>query len=102
MNWVLLGVAPSWPPLFSFVNGAPLGRPDAGVDMTFDFGQLISHAARTRALSAGTIIGSGAVSNCSADAAPAGQLRLAEWAIPAWLSSGSSRDFWKAKSSHRF
>lgn len=57
-------------PLFSFVNGAPLGRPDAGVDMTFDFGQLISHAARTRALSAGTIIGSGAVSNRAADGGP--------------------------------
>ena len=35
-------------PLRSYVNGAPLGRPDAGVDMTFDFGRLIAHAARTR------------------------------------------------------
>ena len=50
-------------PLLSFVNGAPLGRPNAGVDMTFDFSQLIAHAARTRALAAGTIIGSGTVSN---------------------------------------
>lgn len=50
-------------PLLSFVNGAPLGRPDAGVDMTFDFGELIAHAARTRPLAAGTIIGSGTVSN---------------------------------------
>ena len=39
------------------------GRPDAGVDMTFDFGRLIAHAARTRPLCAGTIIGSGTVSN---------------------------------------
>jgi fumarylacetoacetate (FAA) hydrolase len=54
-------------PLLSFVNGKPLGRPDASVDMTFDFGQLIAHAARTRALSAGTIIGSGTVSNRSSD-----------------------------------
>ncbi len=44
-------------------NGAPLGRADAGVDMTFDFGQLIAHAAKTRNLGAGTIIGSGTVSN---------------------------------------
>ncbi len=45
------------------LNGAPLGRADAGTDMTFDFGQLIAHAARTRNLGAGTIIGSGTVSN---------------------------------------
>jgi len=45
------------------LNGQPLGRADAGVDMTFDFGLLIAHAARTRPLSAGTIIGSGTVSN---------------------------------------
>ena len=50
-------------PLLSFVNGKPLGRPSAGVDMTFDFGALIAHAARTRPLCAGTIIGSGTVSN---------------------------------------
>jgi fumarylacetoacetate (FAA) hydrolase len=57
-------------PLLSFVNGAALGRPHAGVDMTFDFGQLIAHAARTRPLSAGTIIGSGTVSNRAADGGP--------------------------------
>jgi fumarylacetoacetate (FAA) hydrolase len=57
-------------PLLSFINDAPLGRPNAGVDMTFDFGRLIAHAARTRALSAGTIIGSGTVSNCAADGGP--------------------------------
>ena len=45
------------------LNGAPFGRVDAGVDMIFDFGQLIAHAARTRHLAAGTIIGSGTVSN---------------------------------------
>src|SRR3546814_10869348 len=45
------------------LNGQPLGRADAGVDMTFDFGQLIAHAAKTRNLGAGTIIGSGTVSN---------------------------------------
>ncbi len=57
-------------PLLSYVNGEPLGRPDAGIDMTFDFGALIAHAARTRSLSAGTIIGSGTVSNRAADGGP--------------------------------
>ncbi len=52
------------------LNGAPLGRADAGVDMTFDFGQLIAHAARTRRLGAGTIIGSGTVSNRGSDGGP--------------------------------
>lgn len=52
------------------LNGKPLGEADAGVDMTFDFGTLIAHAAKTRALSAGTIVGSGTVSNRSADGGP--------------------------------
>ena len=52
------------------LNGQPLGRADAGVDMTFDFGQLIAHAAKTRALGAGTIIGSGTVSNRDANGGP--------------------------------
>ena len=52
------------------LNGKALGRADAGVDMTFDFGQLIAHAARTRSLCAGTIIGSGTVSNRDADGGP--------------------------------
>jgi fumarylacetoacetate (FAA) hydrolase len=50
-------------PLVSHVNGTLFGRPDAGVDMTFDFGTLIAHLARTRDLCAGTIVGSGTVSN---------------------------------------
>jgi fumarylacetoacetate (FAA) hydrolase len=50
-------------PLLSFLNDAAFGRPDAGIDMTFDFGQLIAHAAKTRPLCAGSIIGSGTVSN---------------------------------------
>lgn len=45
------------------VNGTRIGDPDAGVDMYFDFAQLIAHAARTRHLGAGTIVGSGTVSN---------------------------------------
>lgn len=52
------------------LNGQPLGRADAGVDMTFDFGQLIAHAAKSRALGAGTIIGSGTVSNRDKDGGP--------------------------------
>jgi fumarylacetoacetate (FAA) hydrolase len=52
------------------LNGRPLGAADAGVDMTFDFGTLVAHAARTRALSAGTIIGSGTVSNRGEDGGP--------------------------------
>jgi fumarylacetoacetate (FAA) hydrolase len=52
------------------LNGKALGRADAGIDMTFDFGQLIAHAAKTRQLGAGTIIGSGTVSNRGADGGP--------------------------------
>lgn len=50
-------------PLLSTLNGKLFGEPNAGVDMTFNFGQLISHAAKTRFLGAGTILGSGTVSN---------------------------------------
>jgi fumarylacetoacetate (FAA) hydrolase len=52
------------------VNGTPLGRVEAGVDMTFDFGTLVAHAAKTRSLAAGTIIGSGTVSNRDAGGGP--------------------------------
>ena len=52
------------------LNGKLLGEADAGVDMTFDFGTLIAHAAKTRALCAGTIIGSGTVSNRGPDGGP--------------------------------
>lgn len=50
-------------PLYTYVNGREFGCPNAGVDMTFNFAQLIAHAAKTRVLSAGTIIGSGTISN---------------------------------------
>lgn len=50
-------------PLRSTLNGEPFGCPNAGVDMTFDFPTLIAHAAKTRPLGAGAIIGSGTVSN---------------------------------------
>jgi fumarylacetoacetate (FAA) hydrolase len=50
-------------PMLVHYNGSEFGRPEAGEDMIFDFPQLIAHAAKTRPLCAGTIIGSGTVSN---------------------------------------
>ena len=50
-------------PLLTHINGIWFGAPEAGVDMQFDFAQLIAHAAKTRPLSAGTIVGSGTVAN---------------------------------------
>jgi fumarylacetoacetate (FAA) hydrolase len=50
-------------PLLTHINGKWFGAPEAGVDMQFDFAQLVAHAARTRPLSAGTIVGSGTVAN---------------------------------------
>ena len=86
-------------PLLSFVNGALLGGPNAGVDMTFDFGALIAHAARTRPLSAGAIIGSGTVSNRGADGGPgkpvteggAGYSCLAEQRVVETMLQGEPR-----------
>ncbi len=86
-------------PLLSFINGAPLGRPNAGVDMIFDFGRLIAHAARTRPLSAGSIVGSGTVSNRAADGGPGvpitaggvGYSCLAELRVVESLLQGESR-----------
>jgi fumarylacetoacetate (FAA) hydrolase len=50
-------------PLRVFLNGERFGEPNAGEDMTFSFPQLIAHAARTRGLGAGSIVGSGTVAN---------------------------------------
>jgi fumarylacetoacetate (FAA) hydrolase len=57
-------------PLTVTLNGEPFGRADAGVDMTFDFGTLIAHVAKTRSLVAGSIVGSGTVSNKDPDGGP--------------------------------
>jgi fumarylacetoacetate (FAA) hydrolase len=57
-------------PMLVTLNGKPFGAANAGEDMTFDFGQLIAHAAKTRDLAAGTIIGSGTISNRDADGGP--------------------------------
>ena len=50
-------------PLHVHLNGKLFGKPNAGDDMTFDFTQLIAHVAKTRELEAGSIVGSGTVSN---------------------------------------
>ena len=50
-------------PLLTHINGQWFGAPEAGVDMQFDFSQLVAHAAKTRPLSAGTIVGSGTIAN---------------------------------------
>jgi fumarylacetoacetate (FAA) hydrolase len=50
-------------PLVSRINGQEFGHPDAGVDMTFSFAELIAHVTKTRRLGAGAIVGSGTVSN---------------------------------------
>jgi fumarylacetoacetate (FAA) hydrolase len=50
-------------PLLTHINGRWFGAPEAGVDMQFNFAQLVAHAAKTRPLSAGTIVGSGTVAN---------------------------------------
>ncbi len=62
-------------PMLSTLNGVQVGSPNAGVDMTFDFGQLIAHAAKSRALVAGTVVGSGTVAN---KGSPNGSSCLAE------------------------
>jgi fumarylacetoacetate (FAA) hydrolase len=83
-------------PLLSYVNGEPLGRPDAGVDMTFDFAQLIAHAATTRHLAPGTIIGSGTVANDAARAQSSrvGSSCLAERRMLETLWHGAPRTPW--------
>ena len=57
-------------PLMVDYNGEPFGRADVGVDATFNMAQLVAHAAKTRALCAGSIIGSGTISNKGADGGP--------------------------------
>lgn len=84
-------------PLLVAINGSPFGRADAGIDMTFGFPDLIAHAARTRSLSAGTIVGSGTVSNRGSDGGPGkpiteggvGYSCLAELRTVETLSSGA-------------
>ena len=49
--------------LLTHINGRWFGAPEAGVDMQFSFAELVAHAAKTRPLSAGTIVGSGTIAN---------------------------------------
>ncbi len=83
-------------PLSVDLNGKPFGRANAGIDMTFDFPKLIAHAAKTRALSAGAIIGSGTVSNKldggpgkSVDKGGAGYSCIAEVRMIETINSGT-------------
>ncbi|MEM6696591.1 MAG: fumarylacetoacetate hydrolase family protein [Pseudomonadota bacterium] len=57
-------------PLMVDYNGEPFGRAEVGVDATFTMAQLVAHAAKTRSLVAGSIIGSGTISNKGADGGP--------------------------------
>lgn len=75
-------------PLTVTYNGNGFGAPKAGEDMTFSFPQLIEHAAKTRSLSAGTIIGSGTISN--KDHSP-GSACLAERRMLEAIESGAPR-----------
>jgi fumarylacetoacetate (FAA) hydrolase len=85
-------------PLLASINGKLLGRPNAGVDMTFSFPQLIAHAAKTRRLGAGSIIGSGTISNKLAggpgkpiEQGGAGYTCLAELRTTETLAEGNPR-----------
>ncbi|WP_372777778.1 fumarylacetoacetate hydrolase family protein [Litorivivens sp.] len=85
-------------PLLSTFNGELFGKPNAGLDMTFSFPELVAHAAKTRNLCAGTIIGSGTVSN-KLDGGPgrpvseggAGYSCIAEVRMVETLSDGSPK-----------
>ena len=76
-------------PLISHINGALFGKPNAGVDMTFNFPQLIAHAAKTRHLGAGTIIGSGTVANKNTD--ETGSSCLAEKRSLEMIATGAAK-----------
>ena len=86
-------------PLLSHLNSALFGKPEAGEDMTFDFPRLIVHAAKTRALAAGTIVGSGTVSNRDPDGGPGrpvadgglGYSCIAEQRVVETLTHGETR-----------
>ncbi|UUY06789.1 fumarylacetoacetate hydrolase family protein [Pseudomonas sp. J452] len=75
-------------PLVSHINGALFGQPDAGTDMTFNFPTLVAHAAKTRPLGSGSIIGSGTVSNYDRSA---GSSCLAEKRMLEIVESGEAK-----------
>jgi fumarylacetoacetate (FAA) hydrolase len=90
-------VGPAWDggklslPLRASINGQLIGQPNTGHDMFFTYPQLIAHAARTRALGAGTIIGGGAVSNRDPSS---GHGCLAEVRMDEQLHHGEARTPW--------
>jgi fumarylacetoacetate (FAA) hydrolase len=75
-------------PLRTYLNGALFGAPDAGCDMTFDFPTLVAHCAKTRNLRAGTIVGSGTVSNYDRSK---GSACVAERRMLEQIESGAAR-----------
>lgn len=80
-------------PLTCTLNGEVMGAVEAGVDMTFDFAQLVAHAARTRPLCAGSIVGSGTISNLDRSK---GSCCLAEVRMLETIESGAPKtDFMK-------
>ena len=89
-------------PLLISLNGEPFGQPEAGVDMVFDFPALIAHAAKTRPLCAGTIVGSGTVSNKGPTEGPARRSSRAERATPASPNSAPSKPSSTASRRRRF
>lgn len=78
-------------PILSYVNGRAMGRANAGRDMFFTYPHLIAHAARTRQLAAGTIIGAGAVSNLDHEA---GYACIAEARADEELANGKASTPW--------
>ena len=78
-------------PILSFVNGEPFGRANTARDMFFTYPTLIAHAARTRSLAAGTIIGAGAVSNLDPET---GYACLAEKRADEELRAGAATTPW--------
>ncbi|MDM0085413.1 fumarylacetoacetate hydrolase family protein [Variovorax sp. J31P179] len=78
-------------PIRSSINGEAMGHANTGKDMFFTYPTLIAHAARTRSLSAGTIIGAGAVSNLDAST---GYACLAEKRADEELSTGKATTAW--------
>ncbi|WP_282610258.1 fumarylacetoacetate hydrolase family protein [Pelagibius sp. Alg239-R121] len=75
-------------PLVTHLNGELFGKPNAGVDMTFDFPQLVAHASKSRKLMAGCIIGSGTVSNLDRSA---GSSCLAEQRMLEIIDEGAAK-----------
>ena len=95
-------------PLRVDINGEAFGRAEAAEDMTFDFGTLISHAAKSRSLGAGTIVGSGTVSNRDADGGPGRPVReggrgyscLAEIRMVETIQTGTAETSWLKPGDH--